>query len=58
MKDETALHFLEKVKDLDVDMTKFLASMKGSEYSKMYKRGTFTIVPTCAEDFQEQIVAK
>lgn len=57
MKDDTALHFLEKVKDLDVDMTKFLASTKGSEYSKkMYKRGTFTIVPTCTctEDFQEQ----
>jgi len=54
MKDDTALQFLEKIKDLDVDMTKFLASTKGSEYSKMYKRGTFTIVPTCTEDFQEQ----
>ena len=54
MKQDTALQFLEKIKDLDVDMTKFLASTKGSEYSKMYKRGTFTIVPTCTEDFQEQ----
>jgi len=38
MKDETALHFLKEVEDLDVDMTKYLASTEGSEYSDVQKR--------------------
>ena len=31
MKDESKLTFLEKVKNMDVDMTKFLISAYGSE---------------------------
>lgn len=54
MKDATVLLFLDKVKDMGVDMTKFLASANGSDSSNIVKRATFIKGITAGKPLPEE----